>query len=486
MLTEKEEKEDDPDDEKRQAVLETFSHSVDTAMDSALQALDSSSPSQRLQNLLLLQRTFYKVTNDRIADTRSEMKDLCIAESPLLSLSNELLVKIGSFLDEVALLALEDCTKPIYANDSRHDQQQQQRPCWNAQWNRLDQIRHSRSNLVTATPRQRGIQFARASWSAQCWERRLLDHHQQTIRDIKNKKKRRRIPQTLTCFGDHNQQQQQSILMYSRDNFLQDFGRFFQNPSDHVPSVEFFLRLTYNNESDGSRIVLLEGFQSNFESLRHVSDAQDDGHHTYIGIVGHDERAQAVMVRNDLHLLRAYMGLDERYVQMDSDDSELESDEEAEFHLLQWPEASRQDFLDRTTVTLLKCSLSENGGYPVLVGSTTGYSKSDQHFALFRPVHLTLKSNRNADIVSNYDDADNLDCDSTNSNESYEDPPRSIVKIGIGCGGGDSLHIMVKWNGIHREDDLREVAADWLAAEQEITGDTLSEALDGAEQWLAA
>ncbi|CAB9518919.1 expressed unknown protein [Seminavis robusta] len=387
------------DEPQYQDVLRGFSGSVSHSISLALTALGTSTPQNRLQALLDLQRLSNQVIEDRISATRVELRDICIAQSPLLSLSNELLMKIARFLDEVSLLSLEDCTNPIYSIPTR------------------------------------GVQFAKASWTAQRYEKQLL-LLQQNIQSQPRRHRRRPRVHTLTCPNHQS--------CYTRQNYVEDFEDFFNNPTTAgVPPVEFFLRITYRVPSNNDTTVLLEGFQSNFESLRQVSDAQDQGFQTYIGFI-HD-RARTVMVRNDLNSLQEYMGFDDRYLQMDSDDSELESDEEAEFHFLQWPETARREFLGRVTLTLLRCSMAEDHSLeqPKVVGSTTGYQSSDQHFAMFRPLAWKIAHNNNDDNAS--DDTERQGNTSANEEEDHEEENVPVVKMGLGCGGGSSLHLVIKW-----------------------------------------
>jgi hypothetical protein len=421
---------DDDDDNNSQSVFRAFSVAANESLDRTLMSLNSNTPQERLLHLLELQRIWNHVVQDRIGGTRVELRDLCISQSPLLSLSNELLMKIALFLDEAALLALEECTAPIYANCNSR-----QRPCWQAQWQFLDEKRHSRSALQQVNPRRRGVQFAMASWKARVWEERL---HKQLQDNVPTRRRRHAPLIVTTC---HSQRQK-----YSRQNFVEDFGYFFQDPAAAgAPPMEFFLRISYKHDNNNASTVLLEGFQSNFESLRHVSDAQDEGFQTYIGFI--HERVQAVMVRNDLNRLQHYMGLDERYLQMNSDDSGLESDEEAEFHFLQWPEVARRQFLDRASITLLRCSLSSDPSIspPVIIGSTTGYFESDQHFAIFRPLQIKVED----DEETASDDTNPRDNTTGNDGDeekiSQDDTRDSLLKIGLGCGGGSSLHVVFKW-----------------------------------------
>jgi hypothetical protein len=221
---------DDDDNNSHRSVFRAFSVAANESLDRALTSLHSDAPHERLVHLLELQRIWSHVVQDRIGDARVELRDLCIAQSPLLSLSHELLRKMALFLDEAALLALEECTTPIYANCTYR-----QRPCWQAQWQFLDEKRHSRSALQQVSPRRRGVQFAMASWKARVWEERL---HRQLQDNLPTRRGRRAPRIVVTCPSPRN--------IYSRRDFVQDFGYFFQDPTGAgVPPVEFFLRISY-------------------------------------------------------------------------------------------------------------------------------------------------------------------------------------------------------------------------------------------------
>ena len=376
----------------------------------------------KLQNLFELQQTLQTLLQEKIATTKRQRRDLCIAHSPLLQLSQELLGQVAGFLDEGGLWAMERSIGTLLETGTNDGT-----PGWSVkQWNVLDKKRTSKSSLPTNqyTSRDRGIQLARASTVAEKWEAKARESSKNGLSS----------EGTLVLHGDEEDDDYSTTGLYIQDFFVQDFGAFFRNPRETgTPNLEFFIRLTYNDANQNT-ILLLEGFQSNFQSLRHIADVEDDGHHSYIGVS--EDRHQVVMVRNHPReirgLVRQHMGLDERYIGID-DDSDLELDDEDEFHFLQWPEAGRKSFLDRVTITIVRCRLGTNDHdddyddpATAIVGSTTGYDGSNQHFAMFRPLELYPRGVSRLDHIARY-------------------LPTPVVNIGIGCGVGESLHIVVKW-----------------------------------------
>lgn len=446
------------EEKRRSDVLAAFSRSTQQSIEQALAGLTTASSTshnpheERLEHLFLLQRRLHRAIASQIRATQSVLRDERIASSPLLSQSPEIWSRIAQHLDEVSLFHLERVTRPVYATCAAT-----QRPRWDPQWLYLDRIRHSRSAIQSNNPRLRGIRFAKASLVAQEWEQRLekANHFGSSSAPASRTRRHHYLEEEEEDFSRvlplqlSYSPQEAGSFVYHRDHFVEDFGYFFQDPTQAGdPSVEFFLRFSYDTGNTTTKKVLLEGFQSNFVSLRHTRDAQDTGYHTYVGA---GDRLQVVMVRNDLRSLRKHMGLDERYSGLDSDDSlELDSDEEEEeLHFLQWPEASRKRFLDRLTVTVLRCdcgtageehsgnrnnharSRSRHPQQPRIVGSTRGYLESDQHFAIFRPLQIlpAASSNTTTTAVGDHHDGER----------------NSLVQIGLGCGGGESLHIVIKW-----------------------------------------
>lgn len=584
------------------AIMQVFQEEITRAMDNALVAMDVSAASasttgttqgdtgnnisgheqqqQRLSHLWQLEASFQSVLQQRLAVVKQQLRSRYVEKSILLPQPEGILGLIGSFLDEVSLHNLEESCSELYrlALQSRtrrkgrttivHTSAKVQRPPWYSQWQYLDQLRdNSKSSLrlrmphpIRSSARSRGILWAKASRLAEFWESQQLQCQNQRT-------------------SSHNHSQCHHNQFYERDDFVYDFGRFFQHqPTAPIPPLEFFIRISVPamNKQQHQRMILLEGFQSNFMSLRHIHELQDQGHHTYIAVG--QLVSQAVMVRHNPIQLATAMGLkrttygnttgsivsssgldfsNSNHRDSDEEDDEDELDEDDE-----WPQSRRRAFLNRATITIIRCGLPPNQHQQPppatpqrrsrgesesnrqksanitsaaaaalaafeppttarastfqaenddddedsadeevdlkLVGTTTGFSNSEQHFGMFHPIrhHPTgsstaaraasagrLQHNLNAIITGNDDDSensyfsidgndDNYDNDDTNNHHDqalgipladdemvmltrdgrliHQDPDHPHghqyrLKIGLGCSEGDGLHIVFKW-----------------------------------------
>jgi len=654
-------------------ILQAFQEQVTAAMDQALAAMDASTGTssstaaatttttvtttqgdasmgdadhqsgqqqhqqQRLSQLWQLEASFQSALQQRLALVKQNLRIHFVDKSILLRQPEGILELVGSFLDEVSLYHLEESCSQLYqisfARRSERNRSTKAasitannesvvlpRPPWHRQWQYLDQLRdHSKSSLrlrsimphhppTTSGARSRGLLWTKASRLAEFCENQKLQQQQ-----------------NQRHHNHHHHHPRHHSSFYERDDFVYDFGRFFQHqPTAPIPSLEFFIRISVpaansvmmmgskssthdpQQQQQPQRVVVLEGFQSNFMSLRFINELQDQGHHTYIAVG--QLVSQAVMVRHNPIQLATAMGLKRTMYgshttpsttsgmasssvldnsnsqsnrDSDEDDDEDEEDELDEDD--EWPQSRRRAFLNQAAITIIRCGLLPNqqpqqeepqpssqpqprGGrrrshhhprrgshHPQsaatttttdtttqapepptscastpavgtgnddvdnydddkeedevdlrLVGTTTGFSSSEQHFAMFQPIRHPptsnnstaaaaragstgrLQHNLNAIITGNHDDDDSSDNsyfsidgnddnydndDHDNNNDQtlgipladdemvmltrdgrliHQDPDHPHghnyrLKIGLGCSEGDGLHIVFKW-----------------------------------------